>query len=123
MSTIFVIAGLLVTAAPQASTDQVDAAFADLQANRNGAAIERIEPAVGQADAHPAQLINLGVAYARNGDTERARAMFRQAANADTGYSLETASGAWVDSRTLALRGLAMIDRGALGGVTRTAAR
>ena len=124
MSTALVIAGLLVTAVPHTAANQVDAAFGDLQANRTGAAIERIEGALEEKEAHPAQLINLGVAYARAGDTARAREMFRRAARHDTGYSLETAGGAWVDSRALALRGLAALDRGSLGAsATRTAAR
>lgn len=65
----------------------------------------------------PARLINLGIAYARMGDQERARAMFRAAHTAEERVDLETASGEWVYSRVLARRGLAMLDSGAFNRI------
>ena len=45
-------------------------------------------------------------------ETGEARAMFEAAAQNDTRYRLETASGEWMDSRDLARRALAMLDKG-----------
>ena len=68
----------------------------------------------GAADADdPARLINLGIAYARTGDTEKARALFERARLSRDSYRLETAQGDWVATRTLAERGLRMLDGGA----------
>lgn len=123
MSSILVIASLLVSAVPPPPASAVDAAYEDLQANRNETAIERIESSVDERSAHPAQLINLGVAYARQGDRARARAMFERAAASSERYELETADGQWVESRRLALKALAALDRGTFGTDLRTASR
>lgn len=123
MSALLAIAGLLVTAAPNPPVQSVDAAYQEMVAHQNSDAIARIEAEGPLAADHPAQLINLGVAYARQGNVDRARVLFRRAANADGGYSLETASGKWESARVLALRALASLDSGRLGGVTRTASR
>lgn len=66
----------------------------------------------GRAD--PARLINLGFAHARNGDRERARALFEKAYFAREWVELETVDGDWVDSRQLARQALAMLERGQL---------
>lgn len=122
MSAILAVAGLLVTATPVPPVQSVDAAYEEVSMKRDADAIERIEDETPLARAHPAQLINLGIAYARRGDTERARAMFRQAANDEGLYSLETANGDWTSSRILAQRALVSLERGTLGRV-RTASR
>ena len=84
--------------------------YDQLVAGRDDAAITVI---VGQDKTDdPARLINLGVAYARTGDTARARTMFRAAHNAPERVELETASGQWVYSRVLARRALALLDSG-----------
>lgn len=84
--------------------------YPELLAGRDDAAITVISRQEVSDD--PAKLINLGVAYARKGDTVRARAMFRAAHNAEERVDLETAAGEWVYSRVLARRGLAMLDNG-----------
>ena len=122
MSAILAIAGLLVTAAPEPPVQAVDAAYEEVASHRDADAVARLE-GEGMAHAHPAQLINLGIAYARQGDSRRARVLFRKAANAEEIYSLETASGTWTNSRVLARRALASLDSGSLGGSTRTAMR
>ena len=104
-----ILAGLVLAQAPAAS---VDVAFTELAAGRNEAAIIRIEGNPDLAENDPARLINLGVAHAREGRTEAARAMFRAAVRARDSVQLETATGAWVDSRDLARTALAMLDRG-----------
>ena len=120
MSLLF--AAILVTA-PTPAVEQVDAAFEDLAASRNAEAIARIEGGRETETDHPATMINLGIAYAREGQQARARALFERAANMGMRVELETAGGSWVDSRALAVRALAALDSGRLGGVTRTATR
>jgi tetratricopeptide (TPR) repeat protein len=115
---LLVAAAILVTA-PAAPVAQVDAAYDDLVANRDREAIARIEASA----EHPAALINLGIAYARQGDRERAREAFERASRFDQRAHLETAEGEWVDSRKLALRALAGLDRGDLAPQIRTASR
>ena len=105
-----ILAGLVLAQAPAAT---VDVAFAELSAGRNEAAIVRIEGNPDLAESDPARLINLGVAHAREGRTEQARAMFRAAVRARDSVQLETATGQWVDSRDLARTAMAMLDRGA----------
>ena len=90
-----------------------DVAFAELRAGRNQEAVARIESGAASAK-DPARLINLGIAYARNGDRQKARALFLEAYRAREWVELETATGAWVDSRVLARRALAMLDSGEL---------
>ncbi|MFN3510036.1 MAG: tetratricopeptide repeat protein [Tsuneonella troitsensis] len=117
------VAAILVTA-PLPDVEQVDVAFDDVAAGRNAAAIAQIESSAGDAVDHPASLINLGVAYAREGDHAQARRLFERAATMNRHYQLETAGGAWVDSQALAKRALAALDRGAFAsGATRTALR
>lgn len=123
MSAILAIAGLLVSAAPVPPLEPaVDAAYDEVSAARDAEAIARIEAQGPTAHAHPAQLINLGVAYARQGDADRARKLFRRAANAGEVDSLETADGTWASSRVLALDALASLKRGRVS-LTRTARR
>lgn len=128
MSAAIVLAGLLVTAIPAAPThavEAVDAAYEEVSAHRDREAIARIEAAGPIARAHPAQLINLALAYARQGQPNRARGLLRQAARAGEPYTLETADGQWASSRELALRALASLERGdrAGDGRVRTARR
>ena len=79
---------------------------------------------VAGADARdPARLINAGIALARQGQHEAARARFEQAALTSERYSLATADGSWIDSRALARRALAMLNAGAFQGEARVAAR
>ena len=109
---------VMLAQAPTAAAQ--DVAYDALAAGNNRAAVARLERT---HDDDPARLINLGVALARQGDTARARAIFARAAAAEDRVDLETATGAWIDSRTLALRAIAAIDRGRLAGETRTAMR
>lgn len=106
---------ILVAAAIAAQPAGSEVGFADMVAGRNDAAITVIERQAAKS-ADPAQLINLGVAYARLGDLTRARAMFRAAYAAPEPVDLETASGEWVYSRTLARQALAMLDSGRFAG-------
>lgn len=60
----------------------------------------------------PAQLINRGIIYARQGDYERARIYFVAARDSKEWVDLRITSGDWVDSRTLARRALEMLKNG-----------
>lgn len=71
----------------------------------------------------PARLINLGIAYARQGDSALARQLFEGVRDNRIRVELETADGEWVDSRRLAVQALAMLERGAFAGGARIAAR
>ena len=84
--------------------------YSELVAGQDDAAITVINREPRSDD--PAKLINLGVAYARMGDADRARAMFRAAHTAPERVDLETAAGEWVYSRVLARRALAMLESG-----------
>lgn len=59
----------------------------------------------------PARLINLGTAYARLGDVNRASEAFRRAMYSDTRYDLELADGSVVDSREAARMALAHLEQ------------
>jgi len=106
-----IIALLAATLASQPAPCEVG--YEQLVAGQSDAAITVISHQPETDD--PARLINLGVAYARMGDTERARAMFRAAHGSDERVDLETATGEWVYSRVLARRALAMLDSGEFG--------
>ena len=102
---------LLLAAALASQPAAQGVAFEQLAEGRDAAAITMIEGQdAGSAD--PARLINLGIAYARSGEAEKARALFEAAYYARDRVELETATGEWVDSRMLAKEALAMLDRG-----------
>ena len=103
----------LFAASLAASPLAAEVGYEQLVAGHNDAAINAIEGRSARA-GDPAGLINLGIAYARNGDSRKAKALFEEAYNARDRVELETATGAWVDSRTLARRALAMLDSGEL---------
>lgn len=102
---------VLLAAAVAAQAPAGEVGYEQLIAGRQDAAITAIEERSADA-ADPARLINLGIAYARTGDTRRARALFEQAYQARDWVELETATGTWVDSRTLARQALAMLESG-----------
>ena len=99
----------LVVPAPEAA---YDVGYDELLANDNLAAREAIEACETLPADDPARLINHGIALARTGDYEAARASFEAVAEASERVELETAEGEWVDSRRLARRALAMLDKG-----------
>lgn len=121
MSALAIAAGLFLAPAPSLAVDQVDVAYEDLAASRNAAAVERIESNPELDQNHPARLINLGTAYARQGETDVALELFRQALRV-ADLKLETATGEWIGSHALAQRA---IDRLAprIDPQTRTALR
>jgi hypothetical protein len=120
-----ILAASILVIAPVPQVEQIDVAYDDLRSGRNAAAIAQMDATGAEGDGHPAGLINLGIAHARQGDEAEARRLFARAASMTQRYELETAGGAWVDSRTLALKALAALDSGALrnAGSVRTARR
>lgn len=123
---MMIIASLALTflaAGPAGSVEEVDVAFEELAAGQNAAAIRQIEENDNLRSDDPARLVNLGVAHAREGDLQAARAYFRAAMFSDDRQMLETASGEWVDSRVLARQALARIDAGRFDDQPRMAAR
>ena len=98
-----------VVAGPQAD---YDVGYEELVSNENAAARKAIENCDELAENDPARLINHGIALARTGEYDAARAEFKTAAMARDSVELQTASGAWVDSRHLARKALAMLDKG-----------
>ena len=96
-------------AGPQAD---YDVGYEELVSNENAAARKAIENCDELAENDPARLINHGIALARTGEYDAARAEFRTAAMARDSVELQTAGGAWVDSRRLARKALAMLDKG-----------
>lgn len=118
MAATFVLSALLVaaqgtiigTAAQPDSVDQRDVAYEELSAGRSTEAIAELETRLRATPDDPATLINLGTAYARAGDTDRAEKAFRAAMTSDTRYRLELADGSWVDSRQAARRGLEALE-------------
>ncbi len=87
----------------------MDVGYEELVAGNDLAALAAIENS-DLANDDPAKLINHGIALARLGQEDAARAKFAEAAALRDRYRLETAGGQWVDSRVLARRGLAMVD-------------
>jgi len=98
--------------ATEFSQETYDVGFEELVANDNSEAREVIENSDTLAQDDPARLINRGIALARMGNYESARADFELAANARDSVELETADGNWVDSRRLARKALAMLEKG-----------
>ncbi|KUO51693.1 MAG: hypothetical protein APF82_08795 [Sphingomonadales bacterium BRH_c42] len=100
----------------QPAAQGVDVAYQSMAQGQDQQAIELIEANDALETDDPARLINLGIAHARKGDDVRARLYFQAAIDSRERYDLETASGNWVDSRTLARRAMKMLDRGEFGG-------
>ena len=106
-------------AAPAAAQDQAPtdaglsaAALSDGQTNR---AINALTAELESHPGDPALLINLGIAQAQSGLTQDARVSFEAAMRSREVVELETANGRVTDSRRLARRAIAMLDRGEFG--------
>ncbi|WP_336987065.1 hypothetical protein [Altererythrobacter aquiaggeris] len=115
MTLITVLAAAMLAQAAPSAADQVDVAYVQLAADQNAIALEHLEARVANQPADPAALINLGIAYARDGRTAQARQMFLAALTSSERFQLETAAGNWVDSRWLARNAIAMLDTQANG--------
>ena len=99
----------LVVTAPES---EYDIGYAELVVGHDREALSAIEECEKVSHRDPARQINHAVALARLGDYDEARLRFAAAARSSDRYELETATGEWVDSKVLARRGIAMLDRG-----------
>ena len=114
------MAGLgLVAAAPawaQAS-DASDAndsglASATLADGQSNKAIRMLEAQLQSAPGDPALLINLGIAHAQTGNDAEALRRFEAALASRDIVELDTANGRTTNSRRLARKAIAMLERG-----------
>lgn len=119
MAIVTMLAGLMLASQAAPVTD---AAYDQMAAGQDNAVINSIDAQGALKNGDPAPLINLGVALARQGRTDDARAMFKAVASNRMRYQMETGSGEWVDSRNLARDLIAMLDRGDFSA-SRVAAR
>jgi hypothetical protein len=108
----------LVTAAPLTSTpgaeppaaEQRDVAYEEIAEGRTAEAIRALEARLEGHPGDPALLINLGAAYAREGDAGRAETALRAAIGSNTRYDVELSDGTWDDSRHAARRALVQLQ-------------
>lgn len=113
--TLLVLA--LTTANPVASapaamyTEEPQLAAGILVSGQPAEAIAMLEREHELTPYDPAILINLGVAYAQAGDEAKAHDAFIDAARASQSVQVVTADGTQTDSRTLARRGLRLLER------------
>lgn len=110
-----IIAGALVASPAVAQTTQpTEAGLAadSLSEGETNRAIAALEEELRRFPGDPALLINLGIAEAQRGNDGVARERFEAALASREIVELETADGGVTDSRRLARRALAMLDRG-----------
>ena len=117
------IAVLIFAAASTQAVEQVDVAYSEMAAGQDVAAIRKIKSNDALDAQDPAGLINLGIAYARQGNAKAAAEAFTAAINSDDPQYLETSTGEWVDSRQLGRKALAMLKSGEFEAATRMANR
>jgi len=117
------LAVLMLADAPAQAGMKDDVAYEKLAAGEDESAIRIIRGNDALEGDDPARLLNLGVAYARQGNVALARAMFSAAILSDDRQLLETGNGKWVDSRVLARQALTRLENGAYGDDTRVASR
>ena len=110
----------VIAASPAAAQVQSDNELAagSLARGETTTAIASLEIQREASPDDPALLINLGIAYAHVGKEEKARAMFDAALKSDKPTELETADGNATDSRRLARKAMAMLERGEFRAAT-----
>lgn len=86
--------------------DAKDVAYTELAAGQTQAAVAKLEGAGARHSDDPATLINLGAAYARAGQSDKALAAYRAAVATPERYDLQLADGTWTDSRLAARKAL-----------------
>ncbi len=108
MAVTALIAGLMLAqaAAPtitvEGESDRIDVAYTELSTGRTGEAVAKLDGARAVMQDDPSALINLGTAYARLGQTDKARDHYRAAIASRVRYDLQLADGTWLDSRRAA---------------------
>lgn len=94
------------------SANRVDVAYDELVAGRPREAVRRIEGSRLERERDPSAMINLGTAYARLGNHDRAVQCYRAAIASTARYDLELADGSWMDSRRAARVAIRQLARG-----------
>jgi pentatricopeptide repeat protein len=92
-------------------TRAVPVAYAELAAGQNQNAVDQILADHSVAINDPSRLLNLGTAYARLGQIDKAEAMFRAAMRSDIRYNVELGNGQMIDSYEAARVALSRLDR------------
>ncbi|KTE41929.1 MULTISPECIES: hypothetical protein [unclassified Sphingopyxis] len=103
---------IIVVTGPQADSEALPVAYAELKAGDNRAAVAKLTGESKLDARDPSRLINLGTAYARLGRTDEAAAAYTAALGSPIRYDLELASGRYVDSRWAARTALANLNEG-----------
>lgn len=103
---------IIVVTGPQADSEALPVAYAELKAGDNRAAVTKLTGETNVDARDPSRLINLGTAYARLGRTDDAAAAYTAALGSPIRYDLELASGRYVDSRWAARTALANLTEG-----------
>ena len=98
--------------APANAPTDAGLAAASLSEGESVRAIAMLRAELEQYPEDPALLINLGIAYAQTGSDSEARSAFEAAMASRDAFELETADGTTSDSRRLARRAIAMLNRG-----------
>ena len=111
----------LLFAAAVAVQPVADVGYTQLMRGEENEAIAVI--GADQAGHDLVKRINLAIAYARRGENDLARAHFQTVIDRREITELQTSTGEWVDARTIARRGIAMLDRGAFTSAGQLAQR
>ena len=85
--------------------------YGELAQSQTEATISRILASDQFDSKDPATLINLGAAYAKIGQKDRALAMYRAAIASPDRYDLQLADGRWMDSRAAARLAAASLEK------------
>ena len=112
-----------IPAAAQVNTADSELAASHIARGETTSAIAALEIEREAAPDDPALLINLGIAYAHIGKDDKARTMFDAALKSEKPVELETADGKATDSRRLARKAIAMLERGEFRSATNRVAQ
>lgn len=93
------------------TAETTEVAYEELTDGKAAEAVRNLEALLLDNPGDPAILINLGSAYAEQGQLERAAGFYAQAAESDVRYRLELADGSWADSRLAARRALEQVEQ------------
>lgn len=112
MSALIVAQAGSIAAIEEAQTaEATEVAYEELASGKAAEAVRNLEALLMDNPGDPAILINLGSAYAEQGELERATDYYARAAESDVRYRLELADGSWADSRLAARRALEQVER------------
>jgi len=119
LSVLFGAQAVITVPAPEPVADVKEVAYESLREGRAEEAVRALEVRLAEDPNDPAVLINLGTAYVRTGNLDRAATAFRAAMDSETSYRLELADGSWVDSRHAARMGLESLQGATLAANNR----